>query len=764
MRNKIYVHTPYIGDTGYNNHARDFFRHLSFISDIKVRNFTVGKSWSGLSDTPHEKEPYLNDIDRSILYEQVLWENDNTRKNFKIYTDVKKEFDTDVNLILADTYHNLFYDDYIGPTIVYNVWESTRQPDSFFSKLLEFDEMWVPSKWQKECTIEQGYDPNKIKVVPEGVDDSIFFYEEEKPYHPLTSGNRFTFFIAGRWDYRKSTKELLETFIKTFKKDEPVDLILSIDNPWGKRMDGFEETEKRLEFYGLIDDRFKILHFPNRDEYINLLKSCDVFLSCARSEGWNLPLIEAMACGTPAIYSNCSGQLEFAEGKGIPINILGKKSTNNNTYSRFSTGYDEEQIPGEYYEPDFNHLSEMMREVYENYKSYKEKAIKESEIIRNNFNWNKIALIGDQVLSEFIKNKQKSKNLNNKIEISYFEGVKVEIKGNVYKKYFIEFIDDKTNEVKYSSNITNNMWTSPSIKYYIPWKIRIDGVVHEVFSLKDKKVLINLDSKSLGDTVAWAPYAIEFMKKNECKVILNTFHNDWFKNLEEYKNIDFVSPGQPVNYDVSYSIGWYYDNSKEPTLPNIIPLQQTAANILGLEYKEIHSKIDFTPKENPVGKKYITIAPESTAGLKMWNNKDGWVNLVKYIKSLGYEVYNVSFAGPEIEGAHRIKDTSIPNTLNYIYHSHIFIGLSSGLSWLSWAIGKHVVMISNFTEEGHEFTSNCTRINNKSVCNSCWNNPNFKFDKGDWYWCPIWKNLPRQFECHKSITSEMVIEKIKNLL
>ena len=44
-----------------------------------------------------------------------------------------------------------------------------------------------------------------------------------------------------------------------------------------------------------------------------------MFVSCARAEGWNLPLIEAMACGTPSIYSDCSGQLEFAEGRGIPV-------------------------------------------------------------------------------------------------------------------------------------------------------------------------------------------------------------------------------------------------------------------------------------------------------------------------------------------------------------------------------------------------------------------------------------------------------------
>jgi len=43
-------------------------------------------------------------------------------------------------------------------------------------------------------------------------------------------------------------------------------------------------------------------------------------------------------------------------------------------------------------------------------------------------------------------------------------------------------------------------------------------------------------------------------------------------------------------------------------------------------------------------------------------------------------------------------------------------------------------------------------------------NTYFKFDKGDWYWCPEHKGTDRQFECHKSITSEMVINKIKHLL
>ena len=105
---------------------------------------------------------------------------------------------------------------------------------------------------------------------------------------------------------------------------------------------------------------------------------------------WNLPLIEAMASGTPSIYSNCSAQLEFAEGKGLPINIIGESSALENTYGRFSLT----EVPGNYYVPDYNHLSEVMRDVYENYETHKKRAIKESEEIRNNFDWEVIGKIG----------------------------------------------------------------------------------------------------------------------------------------------------------------------------------------------------------------------------------------------------------------------------------------------------------------------------------------------------------------------------------
>jgi FkbM family methyltransferase len=159
----------------------------------------------------------------------------------------------------------------------------------------------------------------------------------------------------------------------------------------------------------------------------------------------------------------------------------------------------------------------------------------------------------------------------------------------------------------------------------------------------------------------------------------------------------------------------------------------------------------------------VTIATNSTAGLKFWT-RDGWQELVNYLIENGYQVVNVSKEDNPFRGVQKLRDTSIENTMNYIHHSEFFIGLSSGLSWLAWGMGKNVVMISNFTEDNHEFVSNCVRITNKKVCNGCWNNPELKFDRGDWNWCPLHKNTERQFECHTSIKASDVIEKMSLLL
>jgi autotransporter strand-loop-strand O-heptosyltransferase len=362
--------------------------------------------------------------------------------------------------------------------------------------------------------------------------------------------------------------------------------------------------------------------------------------------------------------------------------------------------------------------------------------------------------------------KQQTKiNSNIKI-IQYFVNQPfLEIKGNSDSTFEIKFFDE-FGFCHYQNKTKSNHWFKLNRQYFTKWNTKVweDGtlIYDDTLNYKGKKVFISFDSGSLGDTIAWIPYVLEFKKKHECDVVVSTHKNFLFEKV--YPELEFVKPGSTVNgIHGMYVIGWFYDPDKEPMMPNTIPLQHAATNILGLDYTEIQPRIDYVVGERPYEQKYVSIATNSTAGCKFWT-KEGWQGLIDHLHSLGYKVINVSKEKNPFNNSEQISNTSMENTMNVIHHSEFFIGLSSGLSWLAWGMGKHVVMISNFTEPDHEFTSNCTRIVKLDVCNGCWNSPIYKFDKGNFNWCPLHEGTSRQFECHTSITSEMVIKQIQHLL
>jgi autotransporter strand-loop-strand O-heptosyltransferase len=370
---------------------------------------------------------------------------------------------------------------------------------------------------------------------------------------------------------------------------------------------------------------------------------------------------------------------------------------------------------------------------------------------------------------EFVNNKEPKQQtkINSDIRITqYFVNQPfLEINGESDSTFDIKFFDEY-GICHYHNKTKSNHWFKLNQEYFTKWNTKVweDGtlIYDDTLNYKGKKVFISFDSSSLGDTIAWIPYVLEFKKKHECDVVVSTHKNFLFEKV--YPELKFVNPGSTVNgIHGMYVIGWFYNPNKEPEMPNTIPLQKAATNILGLEYTEIKPRIDYVVSERPYEQKYVSIATNSTAGCKFWT-KEGWQGLIAHLHSLGYKVINVSKEKNPFYNAEQISDTSMENTMNVIHHSEFFIGLSSGLSWLAWSMGKHVVMISNFTEPDHEFTTNCTRIVKLDVCNGCWNSPIYKFDKGDWDWCPVHKGTKRQFECHKTITSKMVIDQIQHLL
>jgi hypothetical protein len=359
-------------------------------------------------------------------------------------------------------------------------------------------------------------------------------------------------------------------------------------------------------------------------------------------------------------------------------------------------------------------------------------------------------------------------------KIHHVNGLYFELTGDGDKnrEYDISFFDNQTKTNIYECKLKVGAWSRLDRKYLsdVSIIIRFDGrtikQINFLDEIKGKRVFISFESKALGDTLAWIPYCAEFAKHYQCKVIVSSFKNFLFEKV--YPELEFVDRGVSVPDLIGmFEIGWYWNKSKEPINPILIPLQQSASNILHLPYKELLPEIDHSfVKERPFEGKYVCISIHSTAKVKYWYY---WQELIDGLKERGYKVVEISkeeeirdINTKDLVGLEPFEDKSLENTMNTIYHCDYFVGLSSGLSWMSWALRKKVFMIANFTEPNHEFNINTIRIYDHSVCNSCWNKEIFRFNKGDWNWCPEHEDTPRHFECHKAITSDKVLKLIDN--
>jgi autotransporter strand-loop-strand O-heptosyltransferase len=381
------------------------------------------------------------------------------------------------------------------------------------------------------------------------------------------------------------------------------------------------------------------------------------------------------------------------------------------------------------------------------------KTIQRNYKIPNNINTRSFALEHQKAYNAILQkpiNKQQVTITQNFITNPFLE-----IRGISDSDFLVKFFDEK-GECHYTNTIKANHWVKLNRQYYTKWTAKVyqDGelIYTNTLNLEGKRVFISIDSKAIGDTLAWIPYCLEFKKKHKCEVVVSTF---WNKILD-YPELELVEPGHVTGCYALYNLGWHWDSNKEPVLCNTIPLQQSASNILGLDYREIKPKVKFEEKPNMYGK-YITIATNSTAGLKFWL-KSSWQEVIDFLVEKGYKVINVSKERNPFNNCYQLEDVSIENTMSVIYHSDFFIGLSSGLSHLAWALGKEVVMIAGFTEPDHEFK--CIRPYNHKVCHACWNKAENRFDAGDFLWCPNHKNTTRMFECQTSITAQMVIDKL----
>ena len=274
-------------------------------------------------------------------------------------------------------------------------------------------------------------------------------------------------------------------------------------------------------------------------------------------------------------------------------------------------------------------------------------------------------------------------------------------------------------------------------------------IAEHSFNSKAQKILVHMNSYCLGDNIAWMPYIQGYYDQNKPKtLIVSTFYPEIFS----YSDFNIIGPQHHIIHDL-YA---YYEISynKMDLSHRSQSIQSTAAETLLVANCPRKPYLKLPDLKRPIKKPYVCIAPESPKEKAKWHYPEGWQIIVDYLDARGYQVLNISSENTISLNRCVNKNGMLPlsDRINDLYLSDFFIGLSSGLSWLAWALGKPVVMISGFTKPINEFP--CYRVFNSQVCHGCWNTTTADSE------CPYFKNTHRQWECSFSITPDMVIRAI----
>lgn len=220
----------------------------------------------------------------------------------------------------------------------------------------------APSEWSKKGFIYSGADPERVIVIPLGVDPKIFYPLPSQERHSLRQElgwDGFIFLSIGSITYYKGIYSLLKAFAVIVEQYPQARLVLKgLDSLYlsedllNELLNDltFSEIENILPRLSYIGEN---LSFP---EMAQLYQAADVYVSPYMAEGFNIPVLEAVACGLPVICT-----------KGGP--------TDDFTNSNFALHIESQLNMGKHLSPDhqecfilipdLDHLIELMKQSIE---------------------------------------------------------------------------------------------------------------------------------------------------------------------------------------------------------------------------------------------------------------------------------------------------------------------------------------------------------------------------------------------------------------
>ena len=251
-------------------------------------------------------------------------------------------------------------------------------PKEWIRQANKMDEIWVPSEFNKLTMLKSGL-KRPIYKIPLGVDSNYFNPQIHSYKNP---NNDYVFFTNIEWGERKNPQMQLQQFNKTFRAIDDVCLIAKLNNS-----DPSINLQQQIKKLNLSEQGGRIYFIINRvfDYYqLPLLyRSIDCYITAGRGEGWDMPLMEAMACGLPTIATNWGAHQEFA--------------TADNSYLLNITGTIPAIAKCPYYaglnwaNPDADHFCELLLTVFNNQQQARNKGLLAAKQMQQKWSWDNTA-------------------------------------------------------------------------------------------------------------------------------------------------------------------------------------------------------------------------------------------------------------------------------------------------------------------------------------------------------------------------------------
>ncbi|MDL2323338.1 glycosyltransferase family 4 protein [Bacteroidales bacterium OttesenSCG-928-A17] len=165
--------------------------------------------------------------------------------------------------------------------------------------------------------------PDKIHVIPWGIRHDVFFPEKDLEETKTILQNKFKldkpyFLSVSCNEERKNTPRLIDVFVEYTKQDSDTELCLI----WNNIPDSITERINNLG----MKKRIHILSNVTDEDLRLLYNGAKATVFPSFYEGFGLPVLESMACGTPVICSNTSSLPEVGKDAAIYIDPANNQS------------------------------------------------------------------------------------------------------------------------------------------------------------------------------------------------------------------------------------------------------------------------------------------------------------------------------------------------------------------------------------------------------------------------------------------------------